>query len=77
MKKVLHILNGNLGFFEPKGAKNAFDMFKWLKKQLKSLGVSFVDPCCPADTENLPVRYNQDLGQVEFYNPTTQAWEAV
>lgn len=77
MKKALHILNGNFGFFDPKKAKSSFNLFKWIKKTLKTLGVSYVDPCCPAQTDSLPVKYNQDASQLEFYNPTTEAWEAI
>lgn len=45
-----------------------FDLHYWLKRELASLSVSAVDACCTPDPTNLPMRYNQTAGKLQYLN---------
>lgn len=63
-------------------ADGLFSLSKFLKKMLDRYKIAYEDDCCNVDTPTdertaLPVRYNGVEAQLEFYNPETDAWEAV
>lgn len=66
--KFNYIPTGQIKSYAQKLAKTSmFSLEGWLKKTLNSFNVPNVDPCCPADTTTLPVRYNDDINQLEYY----------
>ena len=76
-KKTLHLLSGYFGFFSSNERGTNFNLFKWLKKSLISLGVPIHDVCCKADLENRPVRYNEVTSAMERLDSVTNTWIAI
>jgi hypothetical protein len=55
-------------------SKGFWGFRKMFRDYLTKLNVAFFDECCPAATEEgmFPVRYNELLGRLEYFNGT--AW---
>lgn len=76
MRKKLHLKNDSF-FFEDRNKTpvNGFNMYKWVIKTLRSLGVPVQDPCCPPIDDIVPLGFNRATGQdVIFLNGS---WVAV
>ena len=54
-----------------------FDLQKWIKRALNWLHITYVDPCCDAEKNEVPVRYNKDNQNLEMYNIGTDSWVAI
>jgi len=68
----------------PKGQwKAMFGFRKMFWDYLNKLHVGFYDPCCPSANGDEPgegitgVRFNNDTGVLEFWDPYTEAWVPV
>lgn len=72
--KQLFFQKGNFTFLPTnKAAKGMLNMTKWFKKIATRFNIPFVDDCCDAPT-NVPLRFNNTSGEVEAYDPVTNAW---
>lgn len=49
-----------------------FNLTKFFRKQLKKLGVSFYDPCCPDESEGQQVRWF--AGHLQRFDVTTKTY---
>lgn len=62
----------------PKSNKSSFvgleSLNNIIKKILTYFKVSYIDPCCPAELDNRPVKYNKTLGVLQYLDSDNTTW---